>query len=455
MKTCKRLLAVLLTATLMMGFCISASAEDFSVTAEKAGEIANTLDVFTGGKNESFSYYYLGSGFGVPDQGHVRIVDVNGENHIDKLYDKVEKIYHGKYQLGDADLKSDNTNYDLIQECRTICCSDIEGIVDLNDDLFVFASKGNYVVFDLEEARELAGIPAASGKAGLFDDEYWILKDGKCTFYDDDGKEVYSTTNSVLMDWDGRLKSYDHNFFVEKSDDKKYHIHDTSHKEVLTLNAAPDRILHDGEFYVEDKVLYDRQGKRIVELPGNDRVYELEDSFLIRDTTEAKKSNEYYTFYLYDYSGTKARTFECKGIEESFGCGYYVLRGKDKDTLICPDGKTVEGFYDRGAVFRSSKSDGSATDLFVLRDGGFTLRDMTGACGSTNYELRGPKDPEILAQKELDREKRTIAVYNILDGKLILDTDARRVLGCVGDYFAVESASDSNKWVVYRMNIDD
>ena len=99
MKTiCRRLFSVLILTTLVMSLCISASAEDYSVSVEKIGEIPNTADVFTGGKNESFSYYYLGTGFGVLERGKgVRIVDVNGKNHIDKVYDKVDKIYHGKY----------------------------------------------------------------------------------------------------------------------------------------------------------------------------------------------------------------------------------------------------------------------------------------------------------------------------------------------------------------------
>ena len=460
-KIYRRILSVLLMATLIMGFCMSASAEDVSITIERAGQIPNTLDVFTGGENKSFSYYYLGPGFGVLDENrNVKIVDVNGECHIDKAYEKVEKIYHGRYQLADSDLKSDNSSYDLIDECKTICYSGIEGIVELHDDLFVFAANGNYVVFDLEEAKELASIPASSGaNVGLFDDEYWILRDGSLTFYDDDGKEVYSTGNKIVMNWDGRINSYDHRFFVEKTEDNKYHIHDTDHKDILTVNDAPDRILHDGEYYIEGEILYDRQGKRVLDLPGNDMVYELENSFLVRDMTEAKKSNDYITFYLYDYSGTKLETFECKGIEEDFDYGYYVLKGKDsskdKDLLICPDGKIVEGFYDRGSVFRSSNSDEDSADLFVIQDGDFTLKGMSGPCGSSNYELRGPKDPEILVQKEIDKSKKKIAVYNTLNGKIILDMDVRRVLGCVGNYFAVESAADSNRWVVYRMNIDD
>ena len=329
-----------------MSFCISASAEDYSVSVEKIGEIPNTADVFTGGKNESFSYYYLGTGFGVLERGKgVRIVDVNGKNHIDKVYDKVDKIYHGKYQFAAAANENNEKRYDLIKECTTICFSNISARRYLHDDLFVFEADGNYVVFDLEDAKELAQVPASSGTdAGIFDDDYWILRDGKFTFYDDDGKEVYTTGNKILREWDGKNNSYENQYFVEKTEDRKYYVIDTDYKKVLTLDAAPDRVLHDGQFYIDDEVLYDQQGQSIVQLPNNDRVRELEDAFLVKDITEEKQKDDYYTFYLYDYSGKILQTFESKeDVKEDFGYGYYVFKGKDpskdKDFLICPDGR--------------------------------------------------------------------------------------------------------------------
>lgn len=461
-KIYRRLFSVLILTTLIMSLCISASAEDYSVSVEKIGEIPNTADVFTGGKNESFSYYYLGTGFGVLERGKgVRIVDVNGKNHIDKVYDKVDKIYHGKYQFAAAANENNEKRYDLIKECSTICFSNISARRYLHADLFVFEADGNYVVFDLEDAKELAQVPASSGTdAGIFDDDYWILRDGKFTFYDDDGKEVYTTGNKILREWDGRINSYENQYFVEKTEDRKYYVIDTDYKKVLTLDAAPDRVLHDGQFYIDDEVLYDQQGQSIVQLPNNDRVRELEDAFLVKDITEEKQKDDYYTFYLYDYSGKILQTFESKeDVKEDFGYGYYVFKGKDpskdKDFLICPDGKVVEGIYDRGAVFFSSDFNQNAADLYVINDGDFTLKDMNCGIHGTHYELLASSDSEILAIKGIDKEKRLISIYNVLDGKMLLDTDIDSIIGYVGDYIAVGSASDHSKWTVYRVKVDD
>ena len=90
-----------------MNLCMPAAADDFSVTAEKVGEIPNILDVFTGGEQKSFSYMFLGSGFGVLDENRkIKVVDVYGESHIDKLYDRDftlkgmnERIHSGNYEL--------------------------------------------------------------------------------------------------------------------------------------------------------------------------------------------------------------------------------------------------------------------------------------------------------------------------------------------------------------------
>ena len=445
-----------------MSFCLSVSAEDYSVSVEKIGEIPNTADVFTGGKNESFSYYYLGTGFGVLERGKgVRIVDVNGKNHIDKVYDKVDKIYHGKYQFAAAANENNEKRHDLIKECSTICFSNISARRYLHADPFVFEADGNYVVFDLEDAKELAQVPASSGTdAGIFDDDYWILRDGKFTFYDDDGKEVYTTGNKILREWDGRINSYENQYFVEKTEDRKYYVIDTDYKKVLTLDAAPDRVMHDGQFYVKDKVLYDQQGQSIAQLPNNDRVCELENGFLVRDLTEEKQKDDYLTFYLYDYTGKILQTFESKeDVKNDFGYGFYVLKGKDpskdKDILICPDGKIVEGFYDRGAVFFSSDYKQNPADLYVLNDNDFTLKDINCGIHGTHYELLASSDSEILALKDIDKEKRLISIYNVLDGKMLLDTDIDSIIGYVGDYIAVGSASDHSKWTVYRVKVDD
>lgn len=461
-KICRRLFYVLILTTLIMSFCISASAEDNSVSVEKIGEIPNKADVFTGGKNESFSYYYLGTGFGVLERGKgVRIVDVNGKNHIDKVYDEVQKLYHGKYQFAAAANENNEKRYDLIKECTTVCFSNISARKYLNEDLFVFEADGNYVVFDLEDAKELARVPASSDTdAGIFDDDYWILRDGKSTFYDEDGKEVYTTGNKILREWDGKINSYENQYFVEKTEDRKYYVIDTDYKKVLTLDAAPDRVLHDGQFYVIDKVLYDQQGQSIAQLPNNDKVCELENAFLVRDMTEEKRNNDYLTFHLYDYSGNILKTFESKAdVEKDFGYGCYVLKGKDpskdKDYLICPDGKAVEGFYDRGAVFFSSDFNQNAADLYVINDGDFTLKDMNYGIHGTSYELLGSPDSEILALKDIDKEKKLISIYNVLDGKMLLDTDIDSIIGYVGDYIAVGSASDHSKWTVYRVKVDD
>ena len=226
------------------------------------------------------------------------------------------------------------------------------------------------------------------------------------------------------------------------------------------MNAAPDRVLHDGKFYVDDKVLYDQQGKSIVQLPNTDRVCELEDAFLVQDMTEKKKKDNYFTYYLYDYSGKILQTFESKDkVKEDFGYGYYVLKGKapskDKDILICPDGKVVEGIYDRGSVFFSSDFNQNAADLYVINDGDFTLKDMNSGIHGTSYELLGSPDSEILALKDTDKQKKLISIYNVLDGRMLLDTDIDSIIGYVGDYIAVGSASDHSKWIVYRVNIDD
>ena len=252
-KNCKRLLSVLILATMILSFCISVSADDFSVTVEKIGEIQNKSDVFTGGENKSFSYLYLGAGFGVLQEGRkVKIVDVNGENHIDKIYDGVQMLYHGRYQLGAEADENNDEQYDLILEGTTVCRSNIKEKKALHDDLFVFETDSDYVIFDLEDAKELATVPVSEGTdAGIFDDDYWILRDGKRTFYDDDNKEVYTTQKKILMDWDGKINTYNHKYFVEKTDDNKYHVYDTDYKEMLTLDKAPDRILHDGQFYIE------------------------------------------------------------------------------------------------------------------------------------------------------------------------------------------------------------
>lgn len=459
---CRRVFSVLILTALIISLCMSVSAQDYSVSVEKIGEIPNKYDVFTGGENQSFSYYYLGAGFGVLERGRgVRIVDVNGQNHIDKYYDEVQKIYHSKYLLGSAANENKEKRYDLIQECKTVCRSNIQEKKELRDDLFVYEADGNYVVFDLEEVKELAKIPVSTNTdAGIFDEDYWILRDGKYTFYDDDGKEVYTTGNRILREWDGKIRTYDHKYFVEKTDDSKYHVINTDYKEILTLDAAPDRILHDGQFYIKGHVLYDQQGKRIAELPNNDRVCELEDSFLVQDLTEEKRKTDYSTICLYDYSGEILQTFEGKGaVETDFGYGYYVLKGKDasidKDLLFCPDGTILEGFYDRDAVFFSSDFNKNAADLYVMNDKDFTLKDINYGIHSTNYELRGSSDSGILAKKDLDKEKRLISICNVIDGKVLLDTDIRSVIGYVGDYIAVESASDSAKWVVYRVIIDD
>lgn len=458
----RRLISVLILPILIMSFCMSVLAEDYSVTVEKAGEIPNKFDVFTGGENESFSYYYLGAGFGVLEKGRgVRIVDVNGENHIDKIYDGVQKIYHGRYQLGSEKVGNNDEHYDLILEGKTVCRSDIKEKKALHDDIFVFEADGNYVIFDLEDAKELATVPVSDGTdAGIFDDDYWILRDGKYTFYDDDNKEVYTTENKIIRDWDGKINTYNHKYFAEKTDDSKYHILDTDYKEVLTLDFAPERILHDGQFYIKDDVLYDKQGKSIAELPNNDRVYELEDSFLVQDLTEEKRKDDYHTFCLYDYSGKILKTFESNGVvEETFGCGYYTLEGKDpskdKDLLFCPDGKIIEGFYDDGSLFWSSDPNEKAADLYVINDGDFTLKDMNGPCANTNFELIGSSDLEILAGKASDEGKKSVTIYNVFDGKMLLDTDIRSIDGCVGNYFFAVSASDSSKWTVYRMDIND
>ena len=73
----------------------------------------------------------------------------------------------------------------------------------------------------------------------------------------------------------------------------------------------------------------------------------------------------------------------------------------------------------------------------------------------TSYELLGSPDPEILALKDIDKEKKLISIYNVLDGKMLLDTDIDSIIGYVGDYIAVGSASDHSKWTVYRVNVDD
>ena len=94
------------------------------------------------------------------------------------------------------------------------------------------------MVFDLEDAKELARVPASSDTdAGIFDDDYWILRDGKFTFYDDDGKEVYTTGNKILREWDGKINSYENQYFVvydepAKSDvyrDLKQHEYEIEH----------------------------------------------------------------------------------------------------------------------------------------------------------------------------------------------------------------------------------
>ena len=146
-------------------------------------------------------------------------------------------------------------------------------------------------------------------------------------------------------------------------------------------------------------------------------------------------------------------------VKEDFGYGYYVFKGKDpskdKDFLICPDGKVVEGIYDRGAVFFSSDFNQNAADLYVINDGVFTLKDMNCGIHGTHYELLASSDSEILAIKGIDKEKRLISIYNVLDGKMLLDTDIDSIIGYVGDYIAVGSASDHSKWTVYRVKVDD
>ena len=67
----------------------------------------------------------------------------------------------------------------------------------------------------------------------------------------------------------------------------------------------------------------------------------------------------------------------------------------------------------------------------------------------------GSSDPEILAGKDSTEGRKTVTIYNTLDGKMLLDTDIRGIDGCVGNYFFAVSASDPSKWTVYRMNIDD
>lgn len=462
-KIFRHLSAGLVLAALLMNLCMPVAADDFSVTVEKVGEIPNILDVFTGGEQKSFSYMFLGSGFGVLDENRkIKVVDVNGENHIDKLYDRdIQKLYHGRYQFGNPVSDKDEKQYDLIKECSTVCYSNIQARIDLHDDLFVFATDGNYVVFDLDEAKELAKVPASKDThVGIFDDDYFIFRNGKNTFYDDDGKEVYSTGNKVIMGWDGKLTSYDHTFFVEKTEDQMYHIMDTDYKEVRILNALPDRILHGGQYYVMDQGVYDQKGKLLTSLPGNDRVYELENGFLVQDLTDAKKDLDYNTYYLYDYSGEIKKTFETKSsIGDEFGYGYYVLKGKDPskdmDSLICPDGTVIEGRYDGEAVFGTPDSTQDSADLYVINDRDFTLKGMNERIHSGNYELLSSPDTGILAKKASANGKKEIEVYNVLDGKVLLDTDIRNTPGYVGDYIVAESASDSSRWTVYRMKIDD
>ena len=464
MKTIIRhLLSVLVLAALFVYLCIPAAADDLHVSVEKVGEIPNKFDVFTGGEQESFSYMFMGSGFGILDENRkIRLVDVNGESHIDKVYDRdIQKLDHGRYQFGSPVSDKDEKSYDLIKECTTVCYSNIQARIDLHDDLFVFAADGNYVVFDLDDTKELAKVPAAEGtNVGIFDDDYFIFRNGKNTFYDDDGKEVYSTGNKVIMGWDGKLTSYDHTFFVEKTEDQMYHIMDTDYKEVRMVNALPDRILHGGQYYVMNQGVYDQRGKLLTSLPGNDRVYELENGFLVQDLTDAKKGLDYNTFNLYDYSGKIQKTFETKSsIGDEFGYGYYVLKGKDPskdmDSLICPDGTVIEGRYDGEAVFGAPDSTQGSADLYVINDRDFTLKGMNERIHSGNYELLSSPDTGILAKKASASGKKAIEVYNVLDGKVLLDTDIGNTPGYVGDYIVAESASDSSRWTVYRMKIDD
>jgi len=462
-KICRHLSSILVLAALVLSFCMSATADDLHVSVEKVGEIPDKFDVFTGGEQESFSYMFMGAGFGVLDENrNIRLVDVNGESHIDKVYGRdIQKLYHGRYQFGNPVSDKDEKQYDLIKECTTICYSNIQARIDLHDDLFVFAADGSYVVFDLDDAKELAKVPASEGtNVGIFDDDYFIFRDGKKTFYDDDGKEAYSTGNNVILGWDGKLNSYDHTFFVEKTEDGWYHIINTDYKEVIALKELPDRILHGGQYYIKSQALYDQTGRKLLDLPRNDRVYELENGFLVRDLTEAKADQDFITFYLYDYSGKLLKTFESKNdIQDDFGYGYYVLKGKDPsrdmDSLICPDGTVIEGHYDGEAVFGTPDSTQDSADLYVINDRDFTLKGMNERIHSGNFEILSSPDTGILAKKASANGKKEIEVYNVLDGKVLLDTDIGNTPGYVGDYIVAESASDSSRWTVYRMKIDD
>jgi len=178
-KICRHLSSILVLAALVLSLCMSATADDLHVSVEKVGEIPDKFDVFTGGEQESFSYMFMGAGFGVLDENrNIRLVDVNGESHIDKVYGRdIQKLYHGRYQFGNPVSDKDEKQYDLIKECTTICYSNIQARIDLHDDLFVFAADGSYVVFDLDDAKELAKVPASEGtNVGIFDDDYFIFR---------------------------------------------------------------------------------------------------------------------------------------------------------------------------------------------------------------------------------------------------------------------------------------
>ena len=458
--TCRHLFSAVILTTVSLSFCLSASAEELSVSVEKVGEISDKYNVFSEGKKESFSYNPLGCGFGVDEDNKVRIVDVNGENHIDKLYDSVDCMYHGNYQLGIAAAdNNDEAQYDLIKEGQTICYSNITNSKGLHDNLFVFEADGNYVVFDLEGAKELAKIPvSAETDAGIIDNDYWIFQDGKYTFYDTEGKELYTTENKILASLDGKINIYDP-FFIERTDDGKYYVQDTEYKTVLTLDEEPDRILQGGKYYIIDKVLFDQQGTSITHLPNTNTAYEMEESFLVQDYTEEKQNEEFLTFYLYDYSGNLLNTFESSCLYDDFGYGYYVLKGKDvtqdMDLLFCPDGKIIEGFYAGQSIFCSPDSNEKEADLYVINDGDFTLKGITGYECVSSLFIQSSSDPSILAEKTLEGEEESIAIFNVIDGKMLVDTDIRCVRGYVGDYFVVESASDTSKWIVYRMTINE
>ena len=105
-------------------------------------------------------------------------------------------------------------------------------------------------------------------------------------------------------------------------------------------------------------------------------------------------------------------------------------------------------------IYISNPKD-KAANLYVINDGDFTLKDMNGPCANTHFDLLGSSDSEILAGKDLTEGRKTVTIYNTLDGKMLLDTDIRGIDGCVGNYFFAVSASDPSKWTVYRMNIDD